>query len=60
MLDDNNLVTYEMSPEWFAVESARRLQRRMSEAIDRGDLRLWTAMCPASNSTGYSIVREEA
>jgi len=59
MLDGNNLITYEMSPEWFAVEAARRTMRRMSEAIDRGDLRLWTATFPASNYTDYSIVRDE-
>ena len=55
MLDDNNLVTYEMSPEWFAVESARRTMRRMIDAIERQELRAATALFPMSAETDIHI-----
>jgi hypothetical protein len=55
MLDDNNLMTYEMSPEWFAVEAARRTMRRMAEAVHRQDLKLATALFPMSAATDIHI-----
>ena len=54
MLDENNLVTYEVRPEWYSVHAARRTMRLMTQAINRGDLQLHTALHPASDMTDVS------
>jgi hypothetical protein len=59
MLDENNLVTYAFSDEWYSVDAARRTMRRMTAAIDRGDLQVWTALNPTSAHTNVAIVISE-
>ena len=54
MLDENNLVTYEVRPEWYSVHAARNTHRALSLAIARGDLQLHTALHPASDMTDVS------
>ena len=54
MLDENNLITYAFSDEWYSVDAARRTMRLMTQAINRGDLQLHTALHPASDMTDVS------
>lgn len=55
MLDENNLVTYEVRPEWYSVRAARNTHRAISLAIARGDMRLCTAVFPTSNYSDIEI-----
>jgi hypothetical protein len=56
VLDENNLITYEVGPEFFSVLAARKTMYQMSRAIDRGELKLHTALHPTSDQTNVSIL----
>jgi hypothetical protein len=55
MLDENNIVTYEVRPEWYSVQAARTTHRALSLAIARGDARLCTAVFHTSNYSDIEI-----
>ena len=55
MLGENDIVTYELTPEWYSVNKSRVTRDRMRRAILRQDLRLATALFPMSAETDIDI-----